>query len=112
MKRQRSFEGDTNRYAFDFTLCTIEKGWAQLDTRQDASYFGNWVNPTRRQLVGFAEGDITVTTCETDAEFVTEVDHTCLWYFDHDGQIPGIDPGFSDDLKGSFERLGLGVWLH
>ena len=45
MKITREFcPGD--RYVYDFGLCTYEKGWAQVDTAQDASYFGTWANPT------------------------------------------------------------------
>ncbi len=35
----RSFHS-TERYRFDFRLCTKEKGWTQYDTNQDAWYFG------------------------------------------------------------------------
>ena len=41
MKITREFcPGD--RYVYDFGLCNHEKGWAQVDTAQDASYFGKW----------------------------------------------------------------------
>ena len=41
MKIAREFcPGD--RYTYDFGLCSFEKGWAQVDTAQDASYFGTW----------------------------------------------------------------------
>jgi hypothetical protein len=39
-----------DRYLYDFKLLTSGKGWAQLDTRQDASYYGTWINPTKRQI--------------------------------------------------------------
>ena len=38
MKITREFcPGD--RYLYDFGLCSYKKGWAQVDTAQDASYF-------------------------------------------------------------------------
>ena len=37
-----------DRYLYDFKVLTIDKGWAQLDSRQDASYYGHW-NPRQRQ---------------------------------------------------------------
>ena len=40
-----------NRYAYDFGLCSYEKGWAQVDAAQDASFFGTWANPARLTLV-------------------------------------------------------------
>jgi len=50
MKTITDFDPETSRYAFDFRLCHFKNGWAQLDTRQDASYYGNWINPVTRQL--------------------------------------------------------------
>ena len=39
MKITREFcPGD--RYTYDFGHCSYENGWAQVDTAQDASYFG------------------------------------------------------------------------
>ncbi len=36
MKTATGFQAMSDRYKFDFKLCTPAKGWAQLDTRQDA----------------------------------------------------------------------------
>lgn len=108
-----SFNGMTDRYQFDFKLCTVANGWAQLDTAQDASYFGNWLNPFTFQLASYTEGDIRVETCDDDAEFVEKVTTTCAWYAEHDGKKPGIDPGVSNpSLKAKFVELGLADWLH
>jgi hypothetical protein len=112
MTRQDLFLGDTDRYAFDFGQCSTGKGYAQLDTAQDASYFGNWINPFKKQTVTFAEGDCTVITCDDEAEFVAKVRETCEWYAQNDGKRPGIDPGFNVELKAEFERLGLAEWVH
>jgi len=112
MQTKTAFADGIDRYVFDFRVCTSDKGWAQLDTAQDASYFGNWVNPFTRELLSYAEGDVVRQTCESDEEFVRVVRERCEWYAEHDGKRPGIDPGFSADLKAAFERLGLGDWLH
>ena len=109
---KRSFIGDAERYLFDFKVCTYAKGWAQFDTRQDASYYGNWINPTTRELLSFAEGDVARTTCDTDEEFVAEVTRAAEWHLANDGKRPGIDPGLGDTMRAHFERLGLGAWLH
>jgi hypothetical protein len=45
-----------NRYLYDFRVCTYEKGWAQIDTRQDAAYYGSWTNPVRREIFTYCEG--------------------------------------------------------
>lgn len=58
MKIIRSFEpGD--RYRYDFDLCSCARGWAQVDTAQDASWFGTWASPAERTILNFAEGDVT-----------------------------------------------------
>ena len=49
MKITREF-GPGDRYVYDFGLCSYENGWAQVDTAQDASYFGTWANPTRLMI--------------------------------------------------------------
>lgn len=112
MEKLHTFTPDGDRYVFDLKVRTNARGWAQLDTAQDAWYFGNWINPTTREIITYAEGDITRTTCATDEEFVAEVQRACAWYLQNDGKRPGIDPGFSPDLKVAFERLGLAEWLH
>jgi hypothetical protein len=42
------------RYQFDFGDM---RDWVQLDTTQDASYYGNWVCPKTYRIASFAEGD-------------------------------------------------------
>ena len=49
-----------DRYTYDFGLCSFENGWAQIDTAQDASYFGTWANPTRLMIFSYCEGDTTL----------------------------------------------------
>lgn len=97
-----------NRYAFDFGDCSTAKGYAQFDTRQDAHYYGNWVNPTTFRLVSYAEGDVTVTVCDDAAEFVAQVR---TWVADPAHDFRGIDPGLSDSLRAAFVALGLGDLL-
>ena len=44
MKITREFcLGD--RFFYDFGLCSYDKGWTQVDTAQDASYFSTRANP-------------------------------------------------------------------
>ena len=72
MKTTREF-APADRYLYDFGLCSVANGWAQFDTAQDASYFGNWINPDRRMMFSYAEGDTTLVECETDEEFAAHV---------------------------------------
>ena len=67
MKIIRTFEpGD--RYHYDFDICSCARGWAQVDTAQDAAWFGTWASPSERTILNFAEGDVTRTICETDED--------------------------------------------
>jgi hypothetical protein len=111
MQTKRQFVGDTDRYAFDFRLCTYANGWAQVDSREDAPYYGHWANPRRRMIVGYAEGDVDTTTCETDEEFAAELRKLCNWLKEYSG-LGAVDPGFSEEMKADFERLGCGDLLH
>lgn len=65
--------GFESRYVFDLRLCVAADGWLQFDTPQDAPYFGVWVNPTRRLLLTYAEGDTSIVICATDAAYNAEV---------------------------------------
>ncbi|KKN37278.1 hypothetical protein LCGC14_0765160 [marine sediment metagenome] len=75
----RSFHS-TERYRFDFKLCTAEKGWRQYDTDQDAWYFGVWVHPEKRLIVTYAEGDVTVTKCPTEEGYHAELSYMAEFY--------------------------------
>ena len=109
IKIARGFNPMTDRYAFDFDRCTAAKGWAQLDTRQDASYYGTWANPELRQIINYCEGDITTTTMDTDEEFVAEIRKWADWVNEHDWGPAQIDPGFPErPLFARFVELGLG----
>ena len=73
MTTKESFDMNGERYKYDFGACSPKKGFAQVDTSQDAWYYGNWANPTTLELVSYAEGDVTIKTAETEAEFVEEM---------------------------------------
>ena len=45
MKRETDFMENIERYHFDFGECSACNGYAQVDTSQDAPYFGIWTNP-------------------------------------------------------------------
>lgn len=100
------------RYKYDFRECSVDKGWAQVDTGQDASYFGTWVNPTLRRTLCFCEGDVTIVQLNTDAELVAEMTNTRAWLNENGGGFRGIDPGFSESLKQALITAGLADFLH
>ena len=101
------FDPDGNRRPWDESLVPV--GFAQIDTSEDASYYGHWACPKRRKLVSFVEGDITITECTTDNEFISEVRKTCDWHIKYD-QFKGIDPPAS--TKNLWVALGLTELLH
>lgn len=100
-----------DRYIYDFRYCTLAKGWAQFDSAQDASYFGNWINPGKREWFSYCEGDTTLVRCDDDAEFMAYVRQMVSWYAEHDGKMPAIDALYSEPLVAEFRRLGLGDLL-
>jgi len=114
MKTKRSFIANGNRYIFDFDICSTKKGFAQIDTEQDAWYYGVWVNPFTKTIVNYAEGDLTIQEAESDEEFVGALHHlrdateAVGWKF------YGIDPGADHDnpLAQEFKRLGVAHLLH
>ncbi len=111
MKITREFcPGD--RYTYDFGLCSSEKGWAQVDTAQDASYFGTWASPTRLMIFSYCEGDTTLKEAASPDEFADELLEIDAWNRAHGYGPAWIDPGFDLVMKTAFEALGLAGLLH
>jgi hypothetical protein len=100
-----------DRYLYDFRVCTYKKGWVQIDTRQDASYYGTWTNPQRREVFTYCEGDTTLVQCDTDDEYRQALREVADWNKQY-GYWLGIDPGLEPEMKLRFERLGLADLLH
>ena len=98
-----------DRYRYDLRLCN--NGWAQVDTRQDASYYGTWTNPTLRQIFNYCEGDTSLTACDSDAEYVQAIGELVEWSRGA-GHWIGIDPGFDVAMRERFTALGLAGFLH
>lgn len=112
-----SLHEHSSRYTFDMGLCSVKNGYAQVDSGQDAWYYGTWANPTERKIVCYCEGDIDITECDTDEEFYGAMRRLVEWNIMHgfslrNGKVIGIDPGFSNTLKQAFVDVGLGDLLH
>ena len=106
------FDGKTHvedRYHFDFNACNIKKGFAQIDDRQDAPYYGQWANPAERKYVSYCEGDVMIMTFDNDAEFAEFIRK-----LSSDANFKGIDPGcdHTNPVAEGFKRVGLGDLLH
>ena len=110
-KLTRGFECMSDRYKYDFQLCHFKDGWAQLDTKQDASYFGNWVNPLTLKLFSYCEGDVTLTECEDEADFIATVRESVEWHKEREYFI-GIDGMCHAPIIEAFTRMNLAEYLH
>ena len=106
MKTEKDFI-EANRYLFDFYYCSTKKGYAQVDTNQDAAYYGIWTNPFKRTVFSYCEGDTCLKIAGTDDEYVQELFRMKEWNFEHGYAFKGIDPGFNKELKEKFISLGL-----
>tara|TARA_B100000214_G_scaffold19590_1_gene13137 strand:+ start:737 stop:1078 length:342 start_codon:yes stop_codon:yes gene_type:complete len=111
IKKETYFIECGDRYRFDFDLCRPSQGYSQVDTKQDASYYGHWANPFDFKLVGFVEGDVTVSIAPNKEEFVDLMRSTAKWYADNDDKL-NIDPMLDDKQEQAWKDLGLADLLH
>jgi len=112
MKVIENFLPDTERYLFDFKLCTFKKGYAQIDTDQDAWYYGNWANPEQLIIVSYIEGDLYTSIADNKKEFIAEIRKMEKWNKEQGYTKFRIDPGLNPQLAGKFKALGLEDLLH
>ena len=108
--RTESFHNDIDRYSVERSLYVFTKSstWAQVDTDQDAWYYGNWANPATFSIVTYAEGDLVVLRCDTAEEFCSELNVMATWHATQDSYLR-IDP--KDQHEPLWLELGLGHLL-
>lgn len=111
MKTIREF-APADRYVYDFGACSIKNGFAQVDTEQDASYYGTWANPSRLVIVCYCEGDVTTQIAASPAEFAAALRTLKEWNENNGWRFIGIDPGFDENMATEFKNIGLGDLLH
>lgn len=112
MQRKHEFMHNGERYHFDFGECSADNGFAQVDTTQDAPYFGIWTNPFDFITVSYVEGDIYRNTAETPEEYIAFLREMHSDYEKMGTPIKGIDPMLRDNLRDRFVALGLTDLLH
>ena len=112
MQTTRSFIPNGDRYRFDFGICSVKNGFAQVDTGQDAWYFGTWANPVTLTIVNYCEGDVSVRVAQSPEEFAEELKGIKTWNEESGHHFSGIDTMCNDDLDARFEALGLGELTH
>jgi hypothetical protein len=100
-----------DRYRYDLNL---PGDFAQLDTSEDASHYGNWASAQRRILFSYCEGDCTTTVCETIEEFKAEIDKFLAFCKRIGYEFLGIDPGFShtEEILQPWRDCGLSHLIH
>lgn len=108
MKKTKRFN-PADRYKYDFTL--LDKGYSQIDTDQDAWYYGNWANPDTFVIFTYAEGDCIIVECDDKEEFVEEIRKMVEWNKERQGFCK-IDPGLSPKSREKWVNLGLQDILH
>lgn len=111
MKTKRFFES-ADRYRFDFNYCHYKKGFAQIDTEQDAAHFGTWANPKTLTTVNYCEGDVTIETADTPEEFCNNLRNIKKWNEENGWKFCGIDCMCVPEIEESFTALGLSDLLH
>ena len=111
MKITREF-CPADRYIYDFGSCSTKTGWAQVDTEQDASYFGTWANPAKLMVFNYCEGDTTLFAAESAAEFADHLRGIAAFEVKQGRATAKIDPGFNGPLAEAFKALGMADMLH
>ena len=97
-----------DRYRWDNKYCPATEGWVQVDTLQDAPYYGTWAHKDKYQIVQYVEGDLSTTTC-TDAEaFAAELAEFVRWAKEA-GSWEGIDANLRAE---EWFDAGFGEYLH
>ena len=66
---QQWWEGPNSSRCHMDTKLKREDGWRGYASPQDAWYYGQWINHQERKFCTFAEGDVTMVTCDTEHEF-------------------------------------------
>ena len=113
MKKTHDFLPLSERDDFDSGPCSYQNGFAQIDTKQYASYYcAIWCSPAERKIVTFSEGDLTVAECESDEELVAELRGMAAWNDERGCGPMRIDACGNRALAAHFERLGVGDLLH
>ena len=112
MIREDDFIEGIERYHFDFGECSHHLGYAQVDTSQDAPYFGIWTNPQTLITVSYIEGDVYRNTAENVSEYVEFIRKMKSEYEAMGTKILGIDPMLDTEIENRIKEIGLGDLLH
>lgn len=97
-----------DRYTYDFGICSFSNGFSQIDTGQDAWYYGNWANPFRLIVFSYCEGDCYATICDTVEEFRNEILAIKKYIIEAGYRFYGIDHNDNKEAIRLYREMGLG----
>lgn len=112
MKTKKDFIVNGSRYMFDFDLCHYKKGWSQVDTEQDCSYYGTWANIDMLTIISYIEGDIITQKADSLDEFAQELRKIEKWNIDSGYRFIGIDTFCNNEITKQYKAIGLATMLH
>jgi len=75
-----------NLYIFGFfpadlyELCPYEKGWRQVETKQDSDNFGIRIHKGMKQIMHQVEGSLTLIVCSSEYSFHKELKYMSDFY--------------------------------
>ncbi|WP_041793374.1 hypothetical protein [Rhodoferax ferrireducens] len=82
-----------------------QQGWIHYPTRQDAWYFGIWINNELHQTLSYAEQDVAHVICENPDQFWEELKAMALF---HGRELTPSTMAWGDDVVSvSFDCLTL-----
>jgi hypothetical protein len=93
------------RYKIDLAQCSARRGWAQLNTTQDAIRYGAWASPSERKILAYRDGELFLWVCADHETFIAEIRGYAASSRKRQSWL-GIDPG-NNRLRRRFVALGL-----
>ena len=109
LTKKESFQ-ELDAIALGYQLSKL--GYCSIDTREDAPYFGNWVNVEKLRIITYCEGDYTETTGDNKEEFKKYLlEKIIKWYQDRK-EFLGIDPELNEKKRDSLINFGLSNLIH
>ena len=108
LTKKESFQ-ELDAIALGYQLSKL--GYCSIDTREDAPYFGNWVNVEKLKIITYAEGDYTAPTGDNKEEFLIHLKKVIKFYQDRK-EFLGIDPELNEKKRDSLINFGLANLIH
>ena len=76
----REFFLNRDRFYYDCRLIFEGSNWRRVRTENDCGFFGIWINPVRRQILTWCEGDQILVTAPTNEVWMQKMDELKSFY--------------------------------